>query len=201
MTQPIETKPSARQRILDAAAELFYANGMTATGIDAIVDRAGVARKSLYNNFESKDDLIRSYIEARHREWLDLYAARTISGRVDGDAAADVGMANVVAVFDAYLDHANLVYPSGFRGCGLLNAAAELPAQSAGRTAVRAHKEEVEGILRENLEAVVGPERAPLFAEQLSYLLEGAMARAGLDGKPDRLVQARQLAVSMLAVS
>ena len=54
---------------------LFYAHGIAATGIDAITDEAGVARKSLYNNFASKDELVLAYIEARHQEWLGLYRA------------------------------------------------------------------------------------------------------------------------------
>ena len=109
------TRRSARSRLLDAAATLFYAEGMTATGIDKITAEAGVAKKSLYNNFSSKDELMRAYIEQRHEEWLELYRARL--------AGVSGGKAGVLAVFDAYLDHANAAYPHGFRGCGLLNAA------------------------------------------------------------------------------
>ena len=68
--------PSARERLLNAAQVLFYNDGIGATGIDAIVERAGVAKKSLYNNFASKADLVNQYIEARHAEWLALYEAR-----------------------------------------------------------------------------------------------------------------------------
>ncbi|MEZ5085021.1 MAG: TetR/AcrR family transcriptional regulator [Tessaracoccus sp.] len=115
----------ARQRLLDAASRLFYAQGMAATGIDAIIADAGVAKMSLYNNFSSKDDLVLAYIEARHQEWLGLYQRRA--------QLATTSEQKVLAVFDAYADHANAAYEHGFRGCGLLNAAAELPTRSPGR--------------------------------------------------------------------
>ena len=62
---------TAKQKILDAAAILFYNDGITGTGINSITDKAKVAKMSLYNNFPTKADLITSYIEARHQEWLD----------------------------------------------------------------------------------------------------------------------------------
>src|SRR3954452_9341415 len=120
---------SARERLLQAAAECFYALGGTATVIDTITGTAGVAKMSLYNNFASKDELVLAYVEARHQEWLHLYQAR-----VDTTSDPQEG---VLAVFDAYIDHAELGYEHGFRGCGLLNAAAELQVGSPGREAVR----------------------------------------------------------------
>ncbi|ALV45216.1 TetR family transcriptional regulator [Arthrobacter alpinus] len=190
MTNEKLRKRPARERLMAAAAELFYAHGMTATGIDAITDKAGVARKSLYNNFASKDDLIVAYIQARHQEWLGLYEHRS--------AGAASGRDQVLAVFDAYIDHAEAAYIDGFRGCGLLNAAAELPASAPGRVAVREHKEEVESILGTGLAEILDPDRAASLAEQLSFILEGAVARAGLEGTSDRLVHARAIANSLM---
>ena len=130
------TRGSARDRLLAAAAEGFYNHGVNGTGIDAITAAAGVAKMSLYNNFASKDDLVLAYLQARHEEWLDLYHRRL--------AAATGARAGIVAVFDAYIDHAEMAYQHGFRGCGLLNAAAELPAGAPGRAVVSRHKEDVE---------------------------------------------------------
>jgi AcrR family transcriptional regulator len=182
----------ARQRLLEAAARRFYADGLAATGIDTITAEAGVAKMSLYNNFSSKADLVRAYLEARHEEWLDLYRRRL-------DRARDP-RARVLAVFDAYADHAALGYERGFRGCGLLNAAAELPVGDPGRAAVRAHKEEVEGLLAGHLADLLPgrPDRARAIAEHLAFLLEGAMARAGLEGDGVRLRHARQIASGLL---
>jgi AcrR family transcriptional regulator len=184
-------RPSpARARILDAAAQHFYAGGIAATGIDVITASAGVAKMSLYNNFASKAALVEAYIDARHEEWLGLYRARI------ADAATP--QERVLAVFDAYIDHAAAAYSHGFRGCGLLNAAAELGVDDPGRIAVRRHKEHVEQILTEHLTTLTDPSSAQRLAERFSFLLEGAMARAGLEGQPARLVHAREFAAEML---
>lgn len=193
MEDAAETGPdSARDKLLNAAAVLFYNYGIGGTGIDAIVRRAGVAKKSLYNNFASKADLVNQYLAARHAEWLDLYYARL------DQAATPQG--RVLAVFDAYQDHAEHAYERGFRGCGLLNAAAELAAADEGRQAVRRHKEEVEALLLAHLAELLpqDPGRAGRMARQLSFLLEGSMARAGLEGHSARLLDARAMACDML---
>ncbi|MEZ5212939.1 TetR/AcrR family transcriptional regulator [Gordonia sp. (in: high G+C Gram-positive bacteria)] len=188
MTPP--ARLPARRRLLDAAARGFYDDGIASTGIDTIIARAGVAKMSLYNNFSSKAELVAAYLEERHEEWLRLYDARL--------AAARTPRERVLAVFDAYLDHASMAYDHGFRGCGLLNAAAELPASSPGRAAVRAHKEHVEHLLNRHLDGLVGESRAGELAEHLSFLLEGSMSRAGLEGDPRLLHRARAIAESLL---
>ncbi|WP_374983878.1 TetR/AcrR family transcriptional regulator [Streptomyces fradiae] len=182
----------ARQRLLEAAARRFYADGVAATGIDTITAEAGVAKMSLYNNFSSKADLVRAYLDARHAEWLGLYRAR-----LEGSEGPREG---VLAVFDAYADHAAFAYEHGFRGCGLLNAAAELPAGDEGRAVVRAHKEEVEQLIAGHLEQLMPgrPDEAHAIAEHLSFLLEGAMARAGLEGDGNRVQHARSMAAALL---
>lgn len=187
---PGRVDASARSRLLGAAARLFYADGIASTGVNAITADAGVARMSLYNNFSSKDELVLAYIAARHEEWLGLYGARA--------AGSPDPRSGVLAVFDAYIDHAELGYEHGFRGCGLLNAAAELPVGAPGREAVRRHKEQVEQILVGHLEALTTPGRAARLAEHCSFLLEGAMARAGLEGHPARLEHAKRLAADLL---
>ena len=59
-------RPSARERLLAAANELFYNEGVHTVGIDRVIDQAGVAKASLYNTFGSKDELVRAYLETRH---------------------------------------------------------------------------------------------------------------------------------------
>ncbi|MGD6979604.1 MULTISPECIES: TetR/AcrR family transcriptional regulator [Citricoccus] len=179
---------SVRGRLLAAASRLFYARGINATGIDAVIAEAGVAKQSLYNTFSSKDELTRAYVTARHEEWLELYRARV--------AQADCPRDRVLAVVDAYLDHASGTYEHGFRGCGLLNAAAEFPAGSPGREAVRRHKEQVQSLIAGHLAETGSAD--PELAEHLAFLLEGAMSRAGLEGRPDLLLSARRLAAGML---
>ncbi|EXU67931.1 hypothetical protein Z951_12170 [Streptomyces sp. PRh5] len=190
-TEPGRRRP-ARERLLAAAARRFYADGVTATGIDTITAEAGVAKMSLYNNFSSKADLVRAYLDARHEEWLAMYRSRLERAESPRDG--------VLAVFDAYADHAAFAYERGFRGCGLLNAAAELPAGDEGRTVVRHHKEEVERLISGHLEELLPerPDDARTMAEHLAFLLEGAMARAGLEGDDSRLRHARAMAAALL---
>ena len=181
----------ARDRLLDAAAECFYNHGVNGTGIDMITSAAGVAKMTLYNNFASKDDVVLAYLERRHGEWLELYRRRLASGG---------GRDGVGAVFDAYIEHAEKPYAGGFRGCGLLNVAAELPAGAPGRLLVRQHKEQVEALLTGHLAEIPGlpADRAASLAEELSFLLEGAMARSGLEGTTTRLYRARDLAMEIV---
>ncbi|AHB92921.1 transcriptional regulator [Acinetobacter baumannii] len=182
---------TARQKILDAAATLFYNDGITATGINTVTAKADVAKMSLYNNFSSKGELVDAYIAARHQEWLDLYQKRLEKTKTAKEA--------ILAVFDAYQDHAEFAYEKGFRGCGLLNAAAEFPANSSGRNAVRQHKEQVEAIVAEHLNHLLkDSQRVSYIAAQLSFLLEGSMARAGLEGSSRQLQVARQMAEDIL---
>jgi AcrR family transcriptional regulator len=185
-------KRPARASLLEAAARLFYADGVAATGIDSITAAAGVAKKSLYNNFASKADLVAAYLAARHEEWLALYRERV--------EAAVTPQDRVLAVFDAYIDHANFAYEHGFRGCGLLNAAAELPAGAPGRQAVRQHKEEVESLLLKHVAELQPGQGAAAgrVARHLAFVLEGAMARAGLEGGDRCLHEARMIAAQML---
>lgn len=182
---------TARQKILDAAATLFYNDGITATGINTVTAKADVAKMSLYNNFSSKGELVDAYIAARHQEWLDLYQKRLEKTKKAKEA--------ILAVFDAYQDHAEFAYEKGFRGCGLLNAAAEFPANSSGRNAVRQHKEQVEAIVAEHLNRLLkDSQRVSYIASQLAFLLEGSMARAGLEGSSRQLQLARQMAEDIL---
>ncbi|MFD7959140.1 TetR/AcrR family transcriptional regulator [Streptomyces ardesiacus] len=182
----------ARERLLVTAARRFYADGVTATGIDTIVAEAGVAKTSLYNNFHSKAELVRAYLDARHEEWLATY--RTRLEETVGPREA------VLAVFDTYADHAEAAQATGFRGCGLLNAAAELPVGDIGRDVVRRHKETVGELIGCHLGQLLSsrPGEAGVLAEHLSFLLEGAMARAGLEGDGSRLARARTLAAALM---
>jgi AcrR family transcriptional regulator len=182
----------AREALIEAASRRFYADGLAGTGIDAITAEAGVAKKSLYNNFSSKAELVTAYLNTRHEEWMGLYRKRLESAAGPKE--------RVLAVFDAYADHAGLAYEHGFRGCGLLNAAAELPAGDSGREVVRRHKEEVEGLLSGHLGELLpdAPKQAAPLARHLAYLLEGSMVRAGLEGNDSCVKEARKIASGLI---
>lgn len=182
---------SAKQKILETASVLFYNDGINNTGINSIIEKACVAKMSLYNNFKTKSELVTYYIEARHQEWLDLYEKRkaTIQSPIEG----------VLAVFDAYQDHAEFAYENGFRGCGLLNAAAEFPAHSPERLAVKRHKDEVESIVAQHLsQFIADDEKVKQLSLLLSFLLEGSIVLAGLESSSTKVFAARQMAQTLL---
>src|SRR3954451_9662140 len=107
-------KPSARERLLAAADELFYAEGVHTVGIDRIIERAGVAKASLYSSFGSKEELVRAYLEGRHQR----RRARLMGGLERFDAPRD----RLLGVFDVLAD---ITGTPGFRGCAFYNASAE----------------------------------------------------------------------------
>ncbi|MBT0395843.1 TetR/AcrR family transcriptional regulator [Morganella morganii] len=191
-TDTTQTRLSARDRLLEAAGILFYNEGIAATGIDTITKKAGVAKKSLYNNFSSKAELVTTYIRLRHEEWLALYDVRL--------QQATTPAQRILAVFDAYHDHAEFAYERGFRGCGLLNAAAEFPAGSEERREVCTHKSEVADIIRKNLYQLLPEDtaKAEQLTAHLAFLLEGAIVLAGLEEHGARVLQAAAMAKTML---
>lgn len=108
---------SPRERLLDTADRLFYAEGVHTVGIDRILDEAGVAKASLYKCFGNKDGLVKAYLERRHdrqKERIDRALER----------AGDDPRERLLAVFDA---QAELFATPGFRGCAFAAASAEVP--------------------------------------------------------------------------
>src|SRR4030088_3054169 len=92
-TQPKAVKRSPRDRLLQAASEVFYAEGVQSVGIDRVIERAGVAKASLYSTFGRKEGLVCAYLNARHEETL----ARLRSAV----AATEDPIERLLAVFDA----------------------------------------------------------------------------------------------------
>jgi AcrR family transcriptional regulator len=107
---------SAREKLLAAADELFYAHGIQSVGIDRIIEHAGVAKGSLYNTFGSKDELVRAYLASRHAGTTDRLG-RAVEAETDPRQ-------RLLAVFRA---QAELFREPGFRGCAFVTASAEAP--------------------------------------------------------------------------
>jgi len=136
MDKPLNGKTSsvrrpARERLLAAAEELFYQDGVQSVGIDRVIERAGVAKASLYGNFNGKDDLVRAYLDAR----FEARRAAIETKLALHEAPRD----KMLAVFDAMTEP--LAKPN-YRGCAFLRATAEtrVAAKSAGtRDAGRAN--------------------------------------------------------------
>src|SRR3954467_4720913 len=114
-TAPAARKP-ARERLLAAADELFYAEGVHTVGIDRIIERAGVAKASLYSSFGSKEELVRAYLEGRH----ERRRTRVLDGLARFDNPGD----GLLGVFDVLAEVAS---QPNYRGCAFYNANAEAP--------------------------------------------------------------------------
>jgi AcrR family transcriptional regulator len=105
--------PGAR-RVLDAASGLFYARGIHVVGVDAIAAAAGVTKKTIYDRFGSKEQLVVAYLQHRDARWREHLAERL---------APEPGINRVLAVFDAAITWADANTP---KGCSAINARAEL---------------------------------------------------------------------------
>lgn len=113
----MSSSPSARDRLLLAAAELTYEHGITATGVDAIAERAGVTKRTLYVRFGSKDALVADALRVRHEPMLALLREKAVR------RAARAGVPPALALFDVL---ERLFATDGWRGCAFLNASAEV---------------------------------------------------------------------------
>lgn len=185
MTETGKPLTGAARRILDAASELFYRNGIHAVGVDAIAAESGVTKRTLYDRFGSKDALVVAYLTERNRRWWERLEERL----------ATAERPRVLAVFDSYLADVD----DGERGCAFINAAGELPFFHPAYDVVRDHKRRV---LERMIELVAedGIDSDPEeVAEHLYLLLEGAVVHRGIDGSDRRLLLARELAWRVLA--
>ncbi|NLU68390.1 TetR/AcrR family transcriptional regulator [Streptomyces sp. HNM0574] len=180
---PRDLTPRAR-RILDVASGLFYNGGIHAVGVDTIAAESGVTKRTLYNNFGSKDALVATYLKNRHSTWWQGLEERL--------AAAEAPRA--LTVFDVYAEDARTIT----RGCGFLNAAAELPVEHPAYAIIRYHKQSVEERLGELIaEDRPDAENPARLARHLFLLLEGAFAHHGIHGK-ELLTEAREIARELL---
>jgi len=159
-------RPSPRERLLAASDELFYRNGVHSTGIDAIIERAGVAKGSLYYIFGGKDELVAAYLRGRHDTWRQRIEAR--------QAGIDDPDEKILVIFDAIADYVSL---PEFRGCPFENADAEAPAGECQGLATKEYREWVEQLFHE-LAADTGATDSKALADALIVLYNGALTTA-----------------------
>lgn len=181
-----------RQRILAAAARLFYGAGIRAVSLDEIAARAGVTKKTLYYHFRSKDDLVGAYLAARDAPNLALF--RGWYEEAEGGPPDKVR-----AVFRRLARSAR--HPK-WRGCGFLRTSveyADLPGHPAIRTGI-AHKKRVEAWLEEMLAAdgIVG---APELSRQIMVLLDGCFAVVLLHRDPSYMETAGDAAFALITAA
>lgn len=167
-----ETPPRAADRILSAARDLFYREGIRAIGVDEVVRKAGVTKPSLYRSFPSKDELAASYLREYDK---DFWA------RFDEAVAAHPG--NPRAQIHAFLARiARRSQTPGYRGCGMTNAAVEYPEPDhPARLVSEENKKELRRRLR-GMAAEMGARDPDKLGDGLLLLIEGAYISAQLFG-------------------
>jgi AcrR family transcriptional regulator len=168
-TTPTEHRSSARERLLAAANELFYAEGVQTVGIDRIIERAGVAKASLYNLFGSKEGLVAAYLASRH----DLTTRRLTEAieRVDDPRQ------KIMAVFDA---QAEQYERPDFNGCAFIAASTEAPSRGLIEQAADQFRAWVRAMFTDLAEQTGAPNPVRL-GRQLHLIYDGA----GLAGRMD----------------
>lgn len=153
-----------RDRIMQAASGLFYARGIHAVGVDAIVSEAGTNKMSFYRSFASKDELVAEYLRTEEREgwhcWDETVAEHAGNPR-----------AQVEALFDVLVTS---TYPKGARGCPLANAAVEITEPDhPGRPIIEQYKAEMRRRFRQ-LAHEMGCREADSLGDALLLLWEGS---------------------------
>ena len=153
-----------RERILKAADELFYRQGIRAVGVDAIAEAAGTNKMTLYRHFPSKDDLVAEYLRQKAKRVEALW------GRLEAENPGDP-----LAQLHGWVKHvAEDVICRGSRGCAHANAAVELvdkehPARPVIEAFKRAQRERLTKLCR-----AAGLSDPELLASELHLVLEGA---------------------------
>jgi AcrR family transcriptional regulator len=155
-------KPSPRERLLDAADELFYSEGIQSVGIDRVIERAGVAKASLYSCYGSKEALIEAYLKRRH-------GTRLAQLRSAADAVEDP-VEKILAVYDR---QAEICAQPGYRGCPFSAASAEAPSGGLIDQETRAFRRDVHDLFHE-LAIAAGAADADTLAAQLHMIYDGA---------------------------
>jgi AcrR family transcriptional regulator len=172
----IEMKP-VRDRILDAAVELYYSDGIRAVSADKLIAAAHVSKVTFYRHFPSKDDLVAAYVAVRAED--ERAAVTSKREELPDDPAA------VLRWYAAVVGAAACT--PGFRGCPFINAAAEITAADhPGRTIIREHRTWLTGQVRELLDQL-GIEHAASRAEQIMMLRDGAMVSGYLGHAPEQV--------------
>ncbi|MFC4565695.1 TetR/AcrR family transcriptional regulator [Nocardiopsis mangrovi] len=184
--RPISLTPAGR-KVLDAAAELFYREGIHAVGVDAVSAAAGVTKRTLYACFGSKERLVAAYLAERDERWRTWLTAWV-------DERATTPTERATATFEALGDW---LEREGRRGCAFVNALAEIPAADhPGHRVVVEHKRWMLGYFTELASAAGSPDPAATGAVLL-LLHEGVTVTAGTGVLSEAATHARNAASAL----
>jgi len=171
----------ARERILLTAHELFYCDGIRATGVDRLIAASGVAKLTFYRHFASKDELIRAFLAYRHERWMAwlLEALQRHGATPAGGLAPLIG-----ALAEWFADPL-------FRGCAFINTVAEVGASLPDTVVIaQNHKRDMAEVIATLLKP--GSQREAI-AQAVAVAVDGAIVRAQMEGAAPALDSLRVL--------
>jgi len=178
----------ARERLLAAAYELFSRQGVQAVGVDAIIERSGVARQTLYRHFGSKQDLVLAFLQRREELWTQGWLQTEVQRR------ASDPQQRLLAIFDVFDEWFRT---PDFEGCSFINVMLEHP--DRGHPVNRAGTAYLAGIrdFLEDLARRAGIADAEPFAREWHILMKGSIVAAG-EGDPEAALRAKHIATLLL---
>jgi AcrR family transcriptional regulator len=178
----------ARERILSAAYELFSRRGIRAVGTDEVIERAGVAKATLYRHFATKNDLVLAVLERREQLWT--HGLIEAQSQLRGSTPEE----QLLAIFDVLHDW--FQSRDGYEGCSFINVLLELGADHpAGRASI-GHIDNVRDIVRQRAVAA-GLHDVEDFAWSWHILMKGAIILAAV-GDPDAAHRAQKMARALI---
>lgn len=187
---PMSDAPSpTRKRIIDAATKLFYAEGIGRVSVDAVAEKAGLTKRTLYYHFKSKDDLIAAYLDARDQPNLKQMAGWFEAAEGGPDRKVEAIFSNLARVAR---------HPK-WKGCGFLRTAAELAAMP-GHPAVKVgarHKADFESWLAHEM-ASHGLTDSQALAREVVLLMDGAFSIMLIHRNPDYVEAAGRAAATLV---
>jgi AcrR family transcriptional regulator len=188
MSRTKSSRPSARDRILATASDLFYKEGVQNVGIDRIIAESGVAKMSLYNNFKSKDALIAAWLQQRDENWRRWFQAAV-------EHLASNPRDRLLAMFDALKEWFE---QPDFRGCAFINSTVELvDPDHPGYQIALEHQRAIYDYILSLVNAAEMTPAEPL-AQQLLVLVEGAIVVAMMQRNSEAAIHAKQAAFALV---
>lgn len=176
-----------REKILATAERLIYQNGIHATGMDLLVKTSGVARKSIYRYFATKDEVAAAALNARDVRWMQWF--RTESNKAETPQGR---ILNMFAVLKDWFES------EGFHGCAFINTAGEIgDSDDPIRLIAKSHKQKLLDYALELAEQL-NIEQPSVLARQLLILMEGAITTARVMGDYSAADSARDVAQLLL---
>ncbi|AIR85617.1 TetR family transcriptional regulator [Pantoea rwandensis] len=175
-----DASAAARDRILLSAQQLFYQQGIRATGIDKVIAAAGVTKVTFYRHFPAKNTLILAFLQTRHQRWMTAFR----SALAQQEDLVDALPAALLSWFN----------DDDYRGCAFINTAAELGnTLPEASLLIRQHKQDMAQAIADKLPTEMQDKTAPIV-----LLVEGAIVQVQIGEEAEEIVQVLRSALTPL---